>query len=175
MEKEKSGQMPTKGKWFKVNLLEINRESLFGQKRKNEEQEKTRRLILEAFKEFDSNPKRYKDNFKTLVPKRGVGSKTVHQLFDMADKLGDHNADWVEQALVWAQRIANGEPWEVICNFKDTSNCYRLVKWKDGYGHRVGGSRYVDNDRTEISISKSAYHFNHSVYRTVPLIVGYDK
>ena len=174
MEKEKSGQTPKEGKWFEVNPLEIE-QKLFQKKRPDLIQEKTRRLILDALNEFENNPQKYGEHFKTMVPKKGVGSKTVQQLFGMARKLGDHNADWVEQALVWAQRIANGESWESICNIKDTANCYRLVIWKDGYAHRVGSSRYANDDNTATYVSRSAYYFNHSVYHTVPLIVGYDK
>ena len=90
MNNEKSGQIPEKGKWFNVNPLEIDKE-LFQKRRKDPEQEKTRRLILEAFKEFESNPFKYKRNFRTMVPKRGLGSRPVQQLFDIAEKLGKHN------------------------------------------------------------------------------------
>ena len=173
MEKEKSGQIPQKGKWFNVNPLEIDK-GLFQKRKKDPEQEKTRRLILEAFNEFESNPFKYKRNFRTMVPKRGVGSRPVQQFFDIAEKLGKHNADWVEQALIWAQMIANGETWEAICNLKDNANFYRLVKCKDGYAHRVGGTRHVDDDKTATSVSRSGYRPTDMVYRTRPVIVDYD-
>ena len=104
-------QVPTDDQWFEVNPRAIN-QSLFQKKRKDERQEKTRKLILEAFAEVKSSPEKYGKKFKTMMPKKTWTSKTVEELKQLACKLGDHNADWVEQALEWAQRICNGESWE---------------------------------------------------------------
>ena len=137
-------KVPTEGQWFEVNPQAIT-QNLFQKKRKNERQEKTRNLILEAFAEMQSSPEKYRRKFKTMMPMKTWTSKTVEGLNLLACELGDHNADWVEQALEWAQRICNGESWEAVCNNADTANWYRLVVWKNGYARPVGGSR-IYND-----------------------------
>ena len=136
---------PTEGEWFEVKPQDIN-QKLFRRKRKDEEQERVRKIIIEAFVEMKENPEEYGRSFKTMMPEKTWDSKTVFELKKMACQLGDHNANWVEQALEWAQRIANGESWEAICDDVDTANWYRLVVWKYGYTRRVGGSS-VDCDK----------------------------
>ena len=91
----------------------------------------------------------------------------------MACKLGDHNADWVEQALEWAQRISNGESWEVICNNADTANWYRMIIWKNGYARLVGGSR----NRSNVFPASDVHNYDYDSYGiiyTVPLVVLYE-
>lgn len=124
------------------------------------------------------NPEEYGRSFKTMMPEKTWDSKTVFELKKMACQLGDHNANWVEQALEWAQRIANGESWEAICYDVDTANWYRLVVWKYGYTRRVGGSS-VDCDKY-IFYTASCVHDNNlddydHPYNTVPLVVLYDE
>lgn len=106
-------KVPTEDQAFEVNPQTIN-QSLFQKERKDRRQEETRQLILEAFAKVKSNPKKYGRKFKTMMPKKTWRSKTVEELKQLACKLGDHNADWVEQALEWAQRICNGESWEAV-------------------------------------------------------------
>lgn len=103
-------QVPIEGKWFEIKPQSID-QNLFQNKRENGRQEKTRRLILEAFDEVKNRPAQYGKKFKTMMPKKTWTVKTVAELNRLACKLGDHNADWVEQALEWAQRICNGESW----------------------------------------------------------------
>lgn len=163
-------KVPTEDQWFKVNPQTIN-QSLFQKKRKDEKQEKTRQLILEAFAEVKRSPEKYGVNFKTMMPEKIWKSKTIEELEQLACKLGDHNADWVEQALEWAQRISNGESWEAICNNVDAANWYRLIVWKNGYGRLVGGSRNSKYNIPASDIFCCDYDFNRSVGFTVPLIV----
>lgn len=133
-------QKPTEGKCFEVNPISIN-QNLFQKKRKDARQEATRQLIIEAFAEMKANPTRYAKSFKTMIPiKTWEGYKTVSELKEIACSLGDHMANWVEQALEWAQRLANGETWTVICNDPDTAKWYRLIVWKNGYAKIVGGA-----------------------------------
>ena len=113
-------KVPTEDQWFEVNPQAIN-QGLFQKKRKDERQEETRKLILEAFAEVNSSPEKYGRKFKTMMPNTTWISKTVGELKELACELGDHNADWVEQALEWAQRICNGESWETVCNNVDTA------------------------------------------------------
>lgn len=162
---------PTEGKCFEVNPMGIDR-SLFQQKRSDERQEETRQYILEAFDEVDKYPEEYAKLFKTLIPeKTWDGYKMVKELKQYAKEIGDHMANWVELALVWAQQIANGETWEAICNNPDTVNWYRLVIWKNGHIRLVGGSRNINN----ISPATELYYFsdddNFRIGHTVPLVV----
>lgn len=177
LEEHFSRQKPTEGEWFEVKPQDIN-QKLFRRKRKNEEQERVRKIIIEAFVEMKENPEEYGRSFKTMMPEKTWDSKTVFELKKMACQLGDHNANWVEQALEWAQRIANGESWEAICNDVDTANWYRLVVWKYGYTRRVGGSSVVGGKY--IFYTASCVHDNNlddydHPYNTVPLVVLYDE
>ena len=170
----KVAQVPTEDQWFEVNPQTIN-QSLFKKKRKDERQERTRKLILEAFAEVKSSPEKYGRKFKTMMPKKTWTSKTVAELKQLACEFGNHNADWVEQALEWAQRICNGESWKAVCNNADTANWYRLVVWKHGYARLVGGSRHDDNYfPASDDLSDDYFSFN-SFDNTVPLVVLYEK
>lgn len=162
--------VPTEDKWFEVSPQTID-QSIFQKERKNARQEKTRRLILEAFAEVKNSPEKYGKKFKTMIPKKSWKSKTVEELKQLACELGDHNANWVEQALEWAQRICNGESWEVICNNADTANCYRLVVWKNGYARLAGGSRYCSNSNPASGVSLNVYDSDDWFSSTVPLVV----
>lgn len=170
----KVAQKPTEDERFEVKPQAIN-QKLFEKERKDRRQEATRQLILEAFAEMKNNPEKYGKNFKTMMPKKDWESKTVAQLKEMACKLGDHNADWVEQALEWAQRIANGEGWKTICNDADTANWYRLVVWKDGYTRIIGGSVYDGNDFPASGVHNFGYYDYGYTSSIVPLVVLYEK
>lgn len=163
---------PIEGKWFEVNPETINRE-LFKTKKKDERQEKTRQIILEAFDEVKNKPERYNKPFKTLIPEKTWGSKTVAQLKEVAKSHGDHMADWVEQALEWAQRISNGESWKAICNDADTANWYRLVVWKTGYVRLVGGAREYNSNAPVSDVFYYNYYSYGKLYNAVPLVVLY--
>ena len=170
----KVAQVPTEDQWFEVNPQTIN-QSLFKKNRKDERQERTRKLILEAFAEVKSSPEKYGRKFKTMMPKKTWTSKTVAELKQLACEFGNHNADWVEQALEWAQRICNGESWEAVCNNADTANWYRVILWKNGYARLVGGSRHDDNYfPASDDLSDDYFSFN-SFDNTVPLVVLYEK
>ena len=163
-------QKPTENAWFEVKPQAID-QKLFEKKKNDNSQEATRKLILEAFAKMKENPEKYGKNFKTMMPQKTWKSKTVAQLKDMASNLGDHNADWVEQALEWAQRLENGESWEAICNDKDTANWYRLVVWKNGYTRLVGGSVDSDDYNPASNVNNNNYNDNNNLNNTVPLVV----
>lgn len=170
----KVAQVPTEDQWFEVNPQTIN-QSLFKKKRKDERQERTRKLILEAFAEVKSSPEKYGRKFKTMMPKKTWTSKTVAELKQLACEFGNHNADWVEQALEWAQRICNGESWKAVCNNADTANWYRLIVWKNGYARLVGGSRNFNLDNPASDVDYDDYYSNDRINYTVPLVVLYEK
>ena len=167
-------KVPTEDRWFEVNLQDIN-QSLFEKEKKDGRQEKTRKLILEAFAEAKRKPEKYGRKFKTMMPKKTWTDKTVKELRQLAWELGDHNADWVEQALEWAQRICNGESWEAVCNNADTANWYRVILWKNGYYRLVGGSRSNYNYSPASDVSSIGYHSLFSFSNTVPLVVLYEQ
>ena len=166
--------MPTEDKWFEVNPQAID-QSLFQMKREDVKQESTRQIIWEAFVEVINNPGKYGQKFKTLIPKKMWHSKTVEELKQVAQKLGDHNADWVEQALEWAQRISNGESWEAVCNNADTAKWYRSVVWKNDYVRIVGGSRLNHDNIPASYVSSYNLISMGSVGSTVPLVVLYEE
>jgi len=164
-------QTPTEGKLFEVNPLRIDR-SNFEKPMRDQRQEGTRQIIQEAFAEVDKHPEKYASAFYTLIPEeKWDGYKTVEELKAYANDLGGLMADWVEQALEWAQRIFNGESWETICNNADTADWYRLIRWKNGYYRRVGGSR--DNyDCVPASVVGDHDYYSYDIFfSTVPLIV----
>lgn len=164
-------QKPTKGKLFEVNPLKIDR-SRFEQPRNDGSQEWTRQIIHEAFAEVDKQPEKYASSFYTLIPeKKWSGSKTVKELNAYANELGGMMADWVQQALEWAQRISNGENWRSICNRCDTAAYYRLIIWKDGYARVVGGSRKYDYLYPASDVSVNDYVTNDELINAVPLVV----
>ena len=175
IEEDKSfavAQRTAEENWLEVNPLAID-QTLFKEKRKDKKQEETRRLILEAFEELKNNPEEYGKNFKTMMPEKTWKEVTVRQLKELACKLGDHMANWVEQALEWAQRIANGESWEDVCNERDTANWYRAVIWKSSYTVIVGGSA---RDRSPSSfVSIYGYRDYEYIRCTVPLVVLYEQ
>ena len=111
-----------------------------------------------------------------MMPKKTWnGYKTVAELKELASRLGDHNANWVEQVLEWAQRIHNGESWENVCDKKDTANWYRLVVWKNGYARLVGGAVEGQYHGPASDVSLCEYLSYFKVIDTVPLVVLYTK
>lgn len=178
---EKVVQVPTEDEPFEVDPQAIDQE-LFQKKweelseaEKGSLQGNTCQLILEALVELKNNPEKYGRKFKTVMPKKEWDYKTVAELQEWACELGDHNAEWVEQALEWAQRICNGESWKAICNDPDTANWYRLVVGKDGYARLVGGSHNVDNTASASDVSDFYCRPDRRLNHTVPLVVLYEE
>ncbi len=166
--KTKPTKTQAKGKYFDVIPSSIDR-SLFQEKREDKEQEWTRQFILEAFDEVDKHPEEYAKPFKVMVPKKTWESTDLQDLYKLARKLGDHVANWVELALVWAQRISNGDIWEDIIDLRnklDTEKvCYILFKWKDGTSRIANykGIHYMENIECRF------------LYITMPLVVCYEE
>lgn len=167
---KKRAQKPTEGKWFDVNVATIDT-TLFIKKREDAAQEATRQLIQEAFREFKSESKKYSPTFKTMIPEKTWSSKTVNGLKEIASQDGNHIANWVEQAMEWAQRISNGESWEELCNKLDTANWYRLVIWKRGYAKVIGGASLYCNEYSATDVDARNYSNFEVLCNTVPLIV----
>lgn len=163
--------IPKEGKLFKVDPLGINR-SYFEEPMSDQNQERTRQIIQEAFAEVDKHPERYNASFYTLIPVINWDyDKSVKELKKYASDFGGLMADWVEQALEWAQRISNGESWESICNITDTANWYRMISWKGTSYRIVGGSHYLKGGEAVATVRKYDYNSMSKVYNTVPLVV----
>ena len=166
---------PTEGEWFEVKPMAID-QKLFEKKRTNQFQEETRQWILKAFDQLKDNPEKYGKNFETMMPKSTMHQKTAKQLVELASKLGDHNADWVEQALEWAQRIANGEWWGSLCNSKDTANWYRLVLCpEDECILLIGGSLEHGDSRPASYVLGRHYSIGYKINYATPLVVRYTE
>ena len=170
----KAEQEMMEKKVYEVNYKLINKE-LFSKEKKDKKQEKVRRLILEAFEEVEQNPDKYEKIFYTLKPQNTwyPHYKLVKHLESFAILCGDHVADWVEQALEWAQRISNGESWETMCNEEDSSKWSRLIIWKNGYARIVGGSSLFNVKLTASEIHNVDYQFDDELCSAVPLVVYY--
>ena len=161
---------PTAGKCFEVKLSTID-QTIFHQQREDRREEWTRKTILEAFEVANKYPEKYAKGFYTFIPIKRWKYKTIEELEKIAKTFGDHMADWVEQSLEWAQRIANGEEWEMICYTPDTAQWSRVVRWKNGNIKIIGGSREEGNDSSATEISTS--YDNPRLLSGVPLTVLY--
>lgn len=166
---------PTEGKFFRVDPMKIDR-SRFEKPMSEKSWESTRKIIQEAFVEVDKHAEKYAYPFSTLIPMKSWSDyKTVPELKKYATELGGHMADWVEWALELAQRIVNGESWEVICNYADNLQFHRMIVWKNGYCRIIGGSTKLSND----SPASKVHNYNYSDVDVsslaVPLVVLYKK
>lgn len=167
-------RIPTEGKLFEVNLLSINRNYFKQMTRETSKIQRVNRIILEAFAEVDKNPGKYASSFYTIIPeKKWNDLKNPTQLKKYANDFGGWMADWVVQALEWAQRISNGESWKTICEKRDNANNYRMIVWKDGDTCFVGGSsnHILICTATDLNDRDIFGGSDRMLYRTVPLVV----
>lgn len=168
---------PTEGNWFIVRPKMID-QSLFAEKRQDIRQEKARCEILKAFAEMQKHPEKYAEPFKTLYPARAWAKnkgKTLQELQNLAKIIGDDEANETEQALEWAQRIHNGESWEMVCNNPDKARSYRAIQTKYPGLHRiVGGSTDAEAKcKTEATnILDDQFMYFDKIGCTVPLVVS---
>ena len=132
--------------------------------------------IQQAFEELKENPDKNKA-FKVLIPPRDIhhygDTPSVSKLRNFASQMGDHMGFLWEWALMLAQRIANGESWETLCNVPDTANWYLLIEW-DEHSRRVGGSKRCSFNPPAAYIYSYTYWDKDWVNTTVPLVVDYD-
>ena len=134
-------------------------------------QEWTRGAIREAFAELDKHPEKYAATFYTLIPeKKWKGNKLVADLEEYANNLGGYMADRIEQFLEWAQRICNGESWEIICNNADMANWYRLIRTTNKGYLLIGGSRKCGDNCPACEIFDVVYFSDSTAEGTVPLV-----
>lgn len=166
---EKKVRGPVEGEFFRVIPRKIEQEK-FKKSLEDPRQEKTRLIIEEAFGELKNNPSKYAKPFKILIPKKDWKVKTVGEMKELANNMGGHITDWVEQALEWSQRINNGESWEDVCNNPDTLQWYRIIIWKNGYARLVGGASNVRFASPASDIYKFDHFDDNLLYTAVPSI-----
>lgn len=161
---------PTEGEWFYVDPAGINWE-LFEDEREDLHQEATRQIILKARSEVERNPKKYGKPFETkIIKKNWIGYICPSIVEEVASHFGNHIVDWAEKALQWAQRLTNGETWKELCNDKDTTEWYQLVKGEDGKIVIVGSSSKDHNDGSATDVLKyEAYDYRMEL--AVPEVV----
>jgi len=164
---------PQEGQCFYVDLETINYE-LFKEKRSDSAQEFARSIIWDAFEEVKVHPEKYEKPFKTMFPKKDWEDEMVKNLKDSASNFGGHLANWVEQALEWAQRISNGETWEKVCNEPDKADWQRLIVWKDGHTRKIGGSNKSRNYNPATCVCVNECYYYEKLKDTVPLVVIRD-
>lgn len=161
-----------KGEWFEVDPKTIKRELFF--KEVNEIDEKARKLICEAFEEMKKKPYKYARKFKVRIPERVTYyDKRFSEIMDSLSEKKQHIADWVELALVWAQRISNGETWSSL---RMNVSLYQLfIIGKNGKIATVGGSAlpYVHYYRGH-HIIQTSLSLNVTNRGAIPIIVSYD-
>lgn len=174
---QKTIQKLVEGKCFEVNPKTINQE-LFSKRRKKLGQECTRQIILEAFSKVKEEPEKYGRPFKTMIMEKTWSSEmSLQELKEVAQVSGDHMADLYEQALEWAQRIANGEKWKSVCNEPDTADWYRLIKNRDHSGVLlVGGGLKCEDSSPKSNLSTFFPDFaQRQGTLSVPLVVIYEE
>lgn len=171
-------EKPTDGKCFKVEIAKINF-SLFWKKRSDEQQERTRKLILEAFIEVLKKPEKY-EVFYLLIPEKEwvYGDKkdtTVEEQMNFAERIGGYTGTWIEEALGWAQQITNGagtnKAWQTVCNNPDTLKWYRLRIWKNGKARLGGGSSEIDDVSPASDNVYYDYNSKSNLRSVVPSVV----
>ena len=165
-----TGDYPKEGIPFVVNVDEIkSSRHLFTTERGNIREENLRKLILQALDWVEANPKMYKDSFRTLMPEKTWTSKSMEDLSTLAKSLGGHVANWVDWALQLAQRLVNGESWEVLCTNPDTAQWFIAIIWQDGSTRCVGGALKDNNHLPAAAINE--YDVAFLIDFTVPLVV----
>lgn len=161
-----------KSKIYEVNPMSIDKKE-FEKERQDKRQEVVRQIIIKALYIVKEEPDKYGRKFKTLVPEEEVGFKSVKYFVERSTQIGDHMANWVEQALEWAQKIINGASWESICNEQDMSKYARLVIWNNSQVKIVGGSCKSSKEYTPSSVSSFCCGETLVLDDVVPLVVSY--
>ena len=159
---------PAIGEWFEVNPLAIDRR-LFNEERTDKEQERVRLEILDAFERLKRYPGEGQP-FKTLVPSKPYSANTRKGLQRIACQLGEYVAEYNEKVLEWAQRLANGETWEDVCNKPDPRGIH--VIFSNGVSVVAGLSRKSGTKMDVIPFFSNDLVTNPE--GLFPMVVSYD-
>lgn len=154
---------PIWGEFFWVNPLLINRQPFYIE-RSDYKEEMLRAHITEAFNEWDNliaGDSNCLKEFRTIVPYANNVLWNVTEWNDVAHNMSGKIATKMEQALLWAQRIDNGENWQEVLNSLYTG----------GVGKRLLKD-YNGEYRIYDSIYDSSYMIpDQSLTTAIPLIV----
>ena len=146
--------------WFEVNPSTINQE-LFKKKREDPQEEKVRKLILDAFSEARKKPEKYSKKFQTLILKKKWKQKTIKEFREIAMNYDGFIANWVHYGFMCAQRIHNGEEWNEVDEVV-------VVTDKHGYLLLVGGQNGYSLNNTI-----DCFYGSLTLINDVPLIARY--
>ena len=151
---------------YYVNPKTISRD-IFMNERVDEQQEFIRKTILIAFSHMDYSIELLKP-FKAMLPKKTWNMKTVIELEAVANMIGNGIAECDHQALIWAQRISNGETWESVCNEKNKEVLLKdkvigYVLLKNGNVFNRGINDFISGFRNTLRLTE-----------TVPLVITYN-
>lgn len=95
-----------------------------------------RQRIAQAFGDLDKALEGNKDNlkeFRAIVPSMQIVLNTGEELDIIANDMAGKIANETEQALLWAQRIDNGEGWQEVLSTLYIGGCgKRLLRNDDG-------------------------------------------
>lgn len=165
---------PMDEEWFQITPGEIER-SLFLKQRTDLVQERVRTLIVDALNVIENDTRIYKKTFLTLRPAKKWSKASELYLIEQAHWSGDYLGTWIDQAAEWAQRIQNGEKWEVLCNEPDNLKWYRMIMWKDGEVRLIGGSTENNDYSSPVSITENidGNMTDKLAKYTIPLVVKY--
>lgn len=141
-----------------------------------------RLLILEALEEVKKHPDKYGKDFKVRIPKNILpfNNKKYFEIERILNESGESIVNWVQLALVWAQRIQNGESWEVLYNGRSmfsVSKFPKFIIWKDNKIATVGGTEDIYS-----AFHGKAEQYIYPVFDSmsgenigkVPMIASYD-
>lgn len=158
-------------KGVEVNPISID-ESIFeiGENEHDSHKEYIMQVIKKAFIEMKKDLRRYARPFEIVTPAELEPVHTEEKMVALAEKYGDHLADWVEQALEWAQRIANGED---IFNKSDDSKWFRAITWQNGNMCLVGGAEEFNDHDSASSIHDFNVNSFYQLHYAVPAVVRY--
>lgn len=162
------------GEWFRVDAKSLYR-SDFKWKRSDPWQEKIRNLILEAFGEMDKMGRRYSTPFYTMIPRKTwQGDLNGYRLQQIAEYHGDRMANWIEQALEWAQRISMGFSWWHLCNMHDAAKWNRVITWKEDSTMAIVGGREGGDFTPPACIHPCGDCTKVTIMCAVPLVVNFS-
>ena len=149
--------------WFYVYPRAIDR--AFFEKEVEEKAVQTRDFILEALEKVRKYPYLYDNDIKVRIPKDvfQYRDKSYDVIIAELSENNEYLIDWVELALIWAQRIKDGEGWDMLYNTNfNVSNYHRFIRWKGNQIATVGGSL-------------APYVFNYPEQYISPIIKSRDK
>lgn len=159
------------GVWFRIDREVINKrkEKI---RRKCEEAGAEGKKLWERFEESneiaDKNPEQYPRLIETYIFRKEWFYRTVQQMRDMCEKVGDGMCDEIICDLELQMRICNGEHVDDLVKKTDKLPLVRVVKLRNGgTGYLGGGVRYVVN-RPPADLHRTKFYPDYEDYDYTP-------